>query len=119
MDQINQQPISPLQTPASVPTPAPTPSSFSNQPEHKKTGLLIAILVVVLLLIIGALYIFATGSTVTLPDDSTVGADQDQYTDEIGTNETTVTPVTNTSDDVGSLEADLNTSVDGLDAQNF
>jgi uncharacterized protein HemX len=107
MEPLNPQ--AQAQQPQSQPAYSTPPASQA--PERKKTGPMIAILVVVLILIIGALYLFTSGTTEQSPADNTLAGD----------NNTTesVQPVTNTSDDVSDLEADLNASVDGLDAQNF
>ena len=77
--------------------------------ENKKNiGPIIATLVIVLILIIGALYIFASHiSQQTLPADA------------LNTSTTTVQVITNKSDDVNSLQNDLNSSIDGLNKQNF
>jgi len=73
---------------------------------HKKSGPMIAGLAIILIIIIGALYMFAARSQApVIPTEDATTAE--------------VQPVTNTSDDVSSLEADLNTSVDGIDSQNF
>jgi cytoskeletal protein RodZ len=105
MDPLAQQTQSPVQ-------PVNTPVG------HKKVGPIIAILVVVLILIIGALYLFAS----RLNQEQTPGDTSDiaNRTDTSATTEPQVVqPVTNKSDDVNSLEADLNASTAGLDSQNF
>lgn len=102
----------PPETTAPV-TPPPTSAPLEQTPEHKKVGPIVAVLVVVLVLVIGALYIFASRMNQAPMDDTSAA------TAMMETQQTTVTPVTNTSDDVTSIEADLNASVDGLDAQNF
>jgi len=96
MDQNNQPNINTTQpmTPPVMETP------------HKKSGPMIAGLVVILIIIIGTLYMFAARSQApVIPTEETAN--------------TEVQPVTNTSDDVSSLETDLDTSVSGLDSQNF
>lgn len=88
---------------------------------HKKVGSTIAILVVVFVLIIAALYIFASqlGTSKDI-EDVDVNANTAINTDTTGiTTEESVQPVTNTDDDTKSLEEDLNTAIDGLDEQNF
>ncbi len=75
---------------------------------HKKVGPIIATLVIVLILIIGALYIFASRmNQQVLPSDTTTETT------------TTVKTVTNTADDVNSLQNDLNSSSNGLNSQSF
>lgn len=96
MDQ-NNQPIANATQPMTPPV-METP--------HKKSGPMIAGLAVILIIIIGALYMFAARSQApVIPTEENTS--------------TEVQSVTNTSDDVSSLEADLNTSVSGIDSQNF
>ncbi|MEN9912631.1 MAG: hypothetical protein RLY66_39 [Candidatus Parcubacteria bacterium] len=96
--------MDPIITQQPAPEQAPMSTPINQAPEHKKVGPIVAIAAVVLILIIGALYIFASRMGTT--DDSSASAE-------------TVQPVTNTSDDVSDIEADLDTSIDGLDSQNF
>ena len=98
MDPINNQQPAPEQVPMGTPV--------SQTPEHKKVGPIVAIAAVVLILIIGALYIFASRMGSSTDTDSAPVAE-------------TVQPVTNTSDDISDIEADLDMSIDGLDTQNF
>ncbi len=73
----------------------------------KKVGPIVVILAVVLILIIGALYLFASSSNKNaVPTDADLVAE-------------TVQPVTSTSDDVQDLDADLNASINGIDQQSF
>ena len=81
---------------------------------HKKVGPIVTVAVVVLLLIVAALYLFASKiNRNTVPVDSTVA------TNDTSDEAQTVQPVTNKSNDIQSIEADLNASTQGLDAQNF
>ena len=95
--------------------PAPTSPMPSTMPvEHKKVGPIIAVLIIVLILVIGALYLFASNiNQKSVPSDSTV-AGTDQTTAPTG-----VQAITNNSDEVDSLQADLNASTQGLDGQSF
>ena len=79
--------------------------------EHKKNvGPIIVTLVIVLILIIGSLYIFASRmSTQTLPADALTE----------GTSTGAVKPITNKSDDIKSLQNDLKSATDGLGTQKF
>ncbi|MEK7641812.1 MAG: hypothetical protein AAB365_02350 [Patescibacteria group bacterium] len=88
----------------------PTPMAAAPSPESKKIGPIVAVLVIVLILIIGALYIFASRMN-TQP--------MLEGTNDTATTQESVQPVTNDSDEVSSIEADLNGSIDGLDSQNF
>jgi len=111
---------------------APMPGTEHS--EHKKIGPIVAILVIVLVLVLAAIYIFAnrlneqhmptdTSSLAANPGndvttiDSTVSASASPSPSS--TVMPTVAPVTNTKDDVQSLQTDLNASTNGLDAQNF
>ncbi len=79
----------------------------------KKVGPIIASLIIVLVLIFAALYVFASRITQPIiPDDSTGDTEQ-------ATTSNSVKPVTSTSTDVKSMQADLNASTNGLDNKNF
>lgn len=80
------------------------PSNMQNK--SKPT---IAILAVVLIIIIAALYIFASKT-----DNSAI---PQEMSDNTVVSE--IQPVTKTSDDISSIGTDLNMSVDGLDQQSF
>ncbi len=113
MDPITQQPQQSQQSPVqSNSTPTSTPTY--THPEKKKVGPIIAILIVVLVLVIGALYLFASRINQQIPADNNVAG-----SDAVSTQPETVTPITSKSDDVSSIESDLNTSINGLDNQNF
>lgn len=76
-------------------------------PERKKPTTLIITLSIVLILVIAGLYVFAgrSGSD-TIPSDDILSSSE-------------VQPITNTSDDLDSIEADLNASIEGLDMQGL
>lgn len=99
MDQ-NNQPITPMNNNQTINT----------TPEHKKTGPMISILVIILILIIGLLYMFASRTEAPIIPN--------EYKAPTET-ATEVKNITNSSDNVSDLEADLNTSVDGVDQQSF
>ncbi|MFA6078830.1 MAG: hypothetical protein WC779_03685 [Candidatus Omnitrophota bacterium] len=101
-----------------------TPPSFSANTtgKSKKVGPIVVALVVVLILVIVALYMFASriDKQNVLPADNAsalnAAANGNQaaaMTPEI------VTPVTNTANDPQSLQTDLNASIKGVDAQTF
>jgi len=82
---------------------------------EKKVGPIIATLIIVLVLIIAALYIFASKiSQPSMPDDAATTADTSG-----ASGATSVSPVTGTSTDVDNLQKDLNSATQGLDNQNF
>lgn len=99
MDPINQT------------TPNGQQSAPMNDEPNKKVGPIISTLVIVLILIIAALYIFASKVSQRTATD--------QMTDQPAATSTTVTPVTNNSDDLNSIQSDLNVSTNGVDNQNF
>jgi flagellar basal body-associated protein FliL len=84
-------------SPISANNPASTPIE-----SKKKVGPIVVVLAIVLILIIGALYLFASnmGSNTNSPAE-------------------TVEPITNTSDEVTDIDADLNSAIEGIDAQTF
>ncbi|MDE2233307.1 MAG: hypothetical protein KGJ90_04220 [Patescibacteria group bacterium] len=87
-----------------------------NGNSHKKVGPIIATLVIVLVLIIAALYLFASRLNNQQQTPSTAN------TAGVGISATpqqSVQPITNKADDVQSLQADLNKATQGLDSQNF
>ena len=85
------------------------PQQATQENGHKKVGPIIATLVIVLILIIGALYIFASRmNQQVLPSDATTD-----------TTTGVVKPVTNTADDVNSLKNDLDSSASGLNGQGL
>jgi len=101
--------------------PPVTVTSTANSNGHKKVGPIVATLVIVLILIIAALYVFASRiNQQAVPYDNTT-ADQssgNSQTAAIATPQT-IAPVTGKADDVNSLNADLNASTKGVDTQNF
>ncbi len=102
MDPINQS--------APMNTPANTPVSNGG----KKVGPIIATLTIVLILIIAALYLFASRinrQSTSLETAST--------TSSMTTNSDGQPVVATTNDDPASLQADLSASTNALDAQNF
>ena len=109
---MNSQPIIPSST-------APEPNHGQNH--EKKVGPIIATLVIVLILIIAALYLFASRiNQPAIPDDNSVAAGNlDGTVGTVATATAYVKPTTGTSTDVGSLQNDLNNATKGLDNQNF
>ena len=86
------------------------PNSQAPVGEHKKVGPIVAVLIIVLILIIAALYLFAARiNREAVPSDNNTSAGQNQ----------TVQPITNKADDVDSLDADLDAATNGVDSQNF
>ncbi len=82
--------------------------TYSGEPSQKKFGPIIATLVVILILIIAALWLFASKSNeepIPTGDNGAAGIVE----------EGTVQPVTNTSTEPADLQSDLNASVEGLE----
>jgi hypothetical protein len=101
-------------------TENPSQSAPMNQapmdPNHKKVGPIIATLVIVLVLIIAALYLFASKVSQRAATDQMT--DTPSTTNQTGQTQT-VKPVTNSSDDLKSIQMDLNASTNGVDNQSF
>jgi hypothetical protein len=91
------------------PQPSPVPQAPNNV--QKKVGPIIATLIIVLILIIAALYMFASrlNQQAVPTDDMT----------DLGTTTQTVQPITGKSDDINSIQTDLNASTNGVDQQNL
>ncbi len=107
MDQQTQ----PMQQPS-------TPPMATMPAEHKRVGPIVAILTIVLILVIGAIWLFASRMNKEQPTEDTNMVNNSMDTSASAEPET-ITPVTNTADDVDSINADLNASTKGLDGQNF
>jgi cytoskeletal protein RodZ len=122
MDPLNQQ------VPPVAPTTPPVSPIMTPAPEHKKIGPIVAVLVIVIVLVIGAIYLFASNMNRATPTnyiDSGITQQQDTSTNTSDSvtpapaEPRSVAPVTNTSNDTASLEADLDASTNGLDSQDF
>lgn len=95
------------------PTNSQPTAPMSSGASHKKVGPMIAILIIVLVVIIGALYMFASRSReLTIPDDGASMTDTQSEAQEVQS-------VTSNSTDTASLQSDLDASTSGLDSQNF
>jgi hypothetical protein len=88
-------------------TPENVAPSYQPAPQ-KKVGPIVAVLVIVLVLVAAAIYMFATRVNTPEPVNNDTAATSEE-----------VQPITNNSDEVNDLEADLGASVSGLDEQNF
>ncbi len=89
---------------------------------QKKVGPIIAILVIVLVLIVAALYLVASRiGQQSAPVDQTSASREtiNPSADQQSNAGQSVQPVTNNSDDVTSIQADLNASTNGMDSQSF
>lgn len=93
-----------------------TPNTFNpnNAGESKKVGPIIAILIIVFILIIAALYVFASRLNQVATPNNTMMNKQNSMMYEAS-----VKAVTNTSDEPSDLQKDLDRSDDGLDQNNF
>ncbi len=130
MDQQNtyqpQSPIQQNQTPSSIP-PINTTSVSYNSEKNRKFGPIIAISIIILVVIIVAIYLFASqiGPSTTTQDSVNTGANIISATPDQNTNTTvnatpqTIAPVSNTADDVNSLQKDLDSSIQGIDTQSI
>lgn len=86
------------------------PSSMPKTGGEKKVGPIVAALIIVLVLIIAALYVFA--SKINQPAIPLGNGEPSAAVDA-------VKPVSGNSTDVKSLEADLDVSTSGLSDQNY
>ena len=116
MDQHNQP--TPSNTPSN-PENLNTPSSTPLQNTNKKVGPIVAVLVVVIIIVIIAL--FAISSNVSKPayTGGVVNRNIPVQVNNVTAPAPEVKSVTGTSDDLNSLQADLNASVEGVDAQSI
>ncbi len=95
------------------------PNSPMPSGEHKKVGPIIAILVIVLVLIVAALYMFASKINKSTPVPQQPVTSVVEQASNTAAATQSVQPVTNTADDIESIQKDLNSSTNGLDSQNF
>ncbi|MGC9605337.1 MAG: hypothetical protein ABSF56_01060 [Minisyncoccia bacterium] len=111
MDQ-NQQQAPPIGGATNERQPAPSGNG------EKRVGPIIATLIIVLVLIIVALYLFASRiNQPAVPEDNSTAAGNDN-SGAVAADQS-VQPVVGTSTDLDSLQNDLNKSTTGLDNQNF
>ena len=112
---VNNMPIS--NVPVNPASPAPQAPQHDDN-GHKKVGPIIATLVIVLILIIAALYLFASriNQQSNPIDDSGTAVVENVPTTATTTS---ISPVTGTATDATSLQNDLNSATKGLDSQNF
>lgn len=98
-----------------------TPNQNSNNGDGKKVGPVIAILIIVLVLIIAALYLFASriDSNKSVNNENASNSADYQGMMASTSAQTSVKPVTNTSDDPNTIQADLEQSDSGLNDNNF
>lgn len=97
--------------------PVNVPMNDNPYGKHNKIGPVIAVLVIVLVLVVAALYLFAGNSNRSI--DTMMEDKSTMMVDDVNQTTQSVQPVTNTADDVTSLEADLDSALEGLDSQNF
>lgn len=90
---------------------------------QKKIGPIIAIAIAVVVIIAIAIYMFSSRYTVVNPEAQTTetGANVNNVIIEQNTivPEATVAPITNTKDDIDSLQNDLNSSINGLESSSI
>jgi len=117
MNPDTQQNPSPQVPPMNPPTNGGMQNNapMTENHEQKKVGPIVATLIIVLVLIIAALYLFASKINQQAPISNaphvptTTNSVVQQY----------VEPITSTSTDVQSLQNDLDNSTNGLGNQNF
>lgn len=108
-----------MNRPANSPMSSPvTPMGTPTGGNHRKVGPVVATLVVVLMLIIAALYLFAARvNKEPVPTDNSVTSAGNGAS--VATPAPSVPAVTDTQNDPASLQSDLNVSTQNLDQQNF
>ncbi|MCX6715735.1 MAG: hypothetical protein NT077_01805 [Candidatus Taylorbacteria bacterium] len=80
--------------------------------KEKKVGPIVATLIIVLVLVIAALYLFASKINETpgnTPEENNLA----------GTVQTTPVPAPNSTEDLKALQSDLDSATTGLNSQNF
>jgi hypothetical protein len=120
MDQANQfTPANNL--PNNTPPSAQIPSVFPDEKKPKKIGPIIAVLVAILIIVIVSLYLVASKTSRGDTDYQSDLNTNPISTDIISTDETPqeINPISNTADDIDSLQADLEQAISGLDSQNI
>lgn len=120
------QSSTPVQSPAPANNIVPPNFTVGNMPKSgnsKKVGPIVAGLVVIIILIVVALYVLASRvNQQATPIDNTTATNNSIPTDTtplVPATEVEVKAVTGTADDLQSLQADLNASTNGVDAQSI
>jgi len=91
------------------------PENTTPSQSAKKVGPIVSTLVIVLILVIAALYLFASKVNKPAIPETNDASDVTAST----TTTTGVQPITSTSDDPSDIMNDLNSSTNGVDQQNF
>lgn len=119
MDQTNQ--FTPINNsmPTNIPPSAQIPNSFPTTEKSKKVGPIIAVLVVILVIVIVALYLLASRVSVNSPVIDNLQANSTEQTPVAEIIPQDIAPITNTDDDINSLQADLDASIKGIDTQGI
>jgi hypothetical protein len=113
MDSNNQQPVS--SQPSGNMYNSPNTSGGTTTPTlNKKIGPIVATLVVIILVVIAALYLFGSYMN-KQPASTSLNANNI----DAAIADETVPTVTNTADDPQSLQNDLDTATAGVDTQTF
>jgi len=121
-----------FQAPPSNQTQNLPPQDFSQPNETmkpKKFGPIIAILIVILVVVIVALYLLASKVSVNVPNTDCIDGVDCLPSQSLSADNTPaapievapvdVAPITNTNDDLNSLQADLDASINGIDTQTI
>ena len=102
--------------------PPITPSLDTSGPtNNKKMGPIVATLIIVLVLIIGILFMIASrlNKNTTPIDSASVANSPILNTDNNVEPQTNIEPISDTSDDLQSIQNDLDKSISGIDEQNI
>jgi flagellar biosynthesis/type III secretory pathway M-ring protein FliF/YscJ len=115
--------MDPQNIPQNYQMPPSEPQSMSPiVTSQKKMGPIIAIAVAVVVIIAVAIYMFSSRYTVVNPTTQTTetGANVNNAVVEQNVpSPEAVMPITNTKDDIDSLQKDLDTSIDGLESSSI
>lgn len=101
---------------------SPINNTPSTAEKPKKIGPIITILIIILIIVIVALYSLASRVSVTNTSLDTSAVIDNQMMSSASPTPVApkdITPVTNTADDLKSLQNDLDTSISGIDTQNI
>lgn len=104
------------------------PNTTAQTVRSRHIGPIVAVLVVLLIIIVFSIYFVSKQFDITNPDSntSTSVSTEDtnidlnsQFEQNSASVSSTIAPISNTKDDLESLQMDLNTSIDGIDAQQI
>ncbi len=94
-----------MNTPSPVNTPSPTPAPIMESPKKTQLGPVIGLIIILAIIVVGTLYFWGQRVENTqVPQDTVMQTDQTGQTDT----QTEQLQTQSSSDDITSIEADLN-----------